>query len=177
MSIIASLLLILLMLAIAGLLFAKYKGKAIPMAVIVVLGGLAICLASIIAFVHRGENYNAYQKLHWQPLTPEKIAPYVEQGYTVFVDITADWCVPCQANKANVLHREQVVNTLLADNIVLMQGNWSEADSVIEQYMGIQGAAGTPYNKVYGPAYPQSIELPRELAITHVYQALAMMNK
>ncbi|UCX03820.1 thioredoxin family protein [Shewanella glacialimarina] len=176
MSIIASLLLISLMLAIAGLLFAKFKGKAIPMAVIFVLGGLALCLASIIAFINKGENYQAYKNLHWQPLAPEKIAPYVEQGFTVFVDITADWCVPCQANKANVLHREQVVNALMTDNIILMQGNWSKEDTVIEQYMGIQGAAGTPYNKVYGPAYPDGIELPKVLEIRHVYQALDIMK-
>jgi thiol:disulfide interchange protein len=100
----------------------------------------------------------------------------VAQGNIVLVDITADWCVPCQTNKANVLHREQVVNTLNQQHIILMQGNWTRADTVIEQYMGLQAVAGTPYNKVYGPAYPNGIELPKALIIDDLYHALSLAN-
>ena len=98
--------------AVVILIWAKIKGKSIPTLVIAMLIFMGICFAGIIAFVNKGEDYQAYQTLNWQPLEPEKIATYVEQGNIVFVDITADWCVPCQTNKANVLRREQVVNQL-----------------------------------------------------------------
>tara|TARA_R110002124_G_scaffold61573_2_gene168680 strand:+ start:2318 stop:2851 length:534 start_codon:yes stop_codon:yes gene_type:complete len=163
--------------AVVILIWAKIKGKSIPTLVIAMLIFMGFCFAGIIAFVNKGEDYQAYQTLNWQPLEPEKIATYVEQGNIVFVDITADWCVPCQTNKANVLHREQVVNQLNQQHIILMQGNWTQADTVIEQYMGQQAAAGTPFNKIYGSSYPEGIELPKALIIDDVYQALALVVK
>lgn len=158
--------------AILLLLWQRQKGKTIPLAVVFVLGFFAVGLGAIIGFVHKGEDYQAYQKLQWRTLAPEQIAPLVAKGYTVFVDITSDWCMICKTNQAEVTHREQVVNALMADNIILMQGNWSEANKTIEAYMRNEGVPGTPYNKIYGPSYPNGILLPSKLSISDVLNGL-----
>ncbi|MCU8038948.1 thioredoxin family protein [Shewanella oncorhynchi] len=158
--------------AILLLLWQRQKGKTIPLTVIFVLGFFALGLSAIIGFVHKSEDYQAYQKLQWHTLAPEKIAPLVAQGYTVFVDITSDWCTICQTNKAEVTHREQIVNALMADNIILMQGNWSEANKTIETYMRHEGVPGTPYNKIYGPNAPNGILLPSKLSMSDVLNGL-----
>ena len=174
MTILMMILLAVLFTAVVGLIWAKTKGKAIPTLVIIMLAFMGLCFAGVIAFINKGEDYLAYQALRWQPLQPDKIAQYVSQGKIVFVDITADWCVPCQTNKANVLHREQVVNQLNQPNIILMQGDWTQADTVIEQYMGLQSVAGTPFNKVYSSVYPNGIELPKVLMIKDINYALSL---
>ncbi len=167
------LLLGLLLAGIALLIFLKIKGKNIPTAIIFLLGFMTLCFTGVYSFLNKTEDYNAYQRLQWKPLNPAQIDPLVEQGYTVFVDVDADWCLPCRANKANVTHREKVVIALEADNIVLMKGNWSEPNAMIENYVGMEGGMGTPFNKVYGPSHPQGIVLPVELTINAVFQALA----
>lgn len=172
-TLISLIILALLVGAIGLLMWQRNKGKPIPLAVIVVLGCFALGLGGIIGFVHKGEDYQAYQKLQWHTLAPGKIAPLVAQGYTVFVDITSDWCSICQTNKAEVTHREQVVNALMADDIILMQGNWSEADTTIAGYMQHEGIPGTPYNKIYGPRAPNGIVLPSKLTIEAVINGLA----
>ncbi|ABK49450.1 thiol:disulfide interchange protein, putative [Shewanella sp. ANA-3] len=172
-TLISLVILALLVGAISLLIWQRSKGKRIPLAVIFVLGFFAVGLGGIIGFVHKGEDYQAYQKLQWHTLAPEKIAPLVADGYTVFVDITSDWCSICQTNKAEVTHREQVVNALMADKVILMQGNWSEADSTIAGYMKHEGVPGTPYNKVYGPRAPNGIVLPSTLTIEAVLNGLA----
>ena len=65
------------------------------------------------------------------------------------------------------------MNALMADKIILMQGNWSEADSTIANYMQHEGVPGTPYNKVYGPRAPNGIVLPSKLTIDAVLNGLA----
>jgi thiol:disulfide interchange protein len=176
MTILMMILLAVIFTAVAGLIWAKINGKAIPTLVIIMLAFMGLCFAGVIAFVNKGEDYLAHHALRWQPLEPDKIAEYVSKGKIVFVDITADWCVPCQTNKANVLHREQVVNQLNQPHIVLMQGNWTEADTVIEQYMGQQAVAGTPFNKIYGAAYPNGIELPKVLIIDDIAKSLSLVT-
>ena len=169
-------LLVIIFSAVIGLTWAKMRGKSIPSLIIIMLGFMGICFAGVISFVNQGEDYQTYKKLRWQPLEPEKISTYVKQGKIVFVDITADWCAPCQTNKANVLHREQVVNQLNQPQIILMKGDWTHPDVVIEQYMAQQTIAGTPFNKVYGPIYPNGIELPKSLMIKDVFQALSLVT-
>lgn len=175
-TIISIVILCLLISAILLLLWQKSRGKKIPLAVIFVLTFFAVGLGGIVSFVHKGENYQAYQQLKWNALAPEQIAPLVAQGYTVFVDITSDWCIICQTNKAEVTHREQIVNALMADNIILMQGNWSESNSVIEKYMRHEGVPGTPYNKIYGPSLPNGLVLPSNLTIQAVLDGLKAAN-
>ncbi|WP_394131329.1 thioredoxin family protein [Shewanella maritima] len=176
MTFVPTLLLILLFIAIAGLLIAKAKGKKIPMSVIVMLGFFAVCMASIVAFIKNGENYDAYLFQQWEPLAPQEISRLVNQGHTVVVDIQADWCLPCRANKANVWHREPVVNTLAADNIILMRGDLTNPNPVVENYLISQQGHGTPFNKVYGPKLPRGVQLPAQLEIKHLYEALAMVS-
>ena len=40
---------------------------------------------------------------YWDKLDVSAIEPLVEAGNTVFVDITADWCLTCKVNKSLVL--------------------------------------------------------------------------
>lgn len=172
-SVITVILLVALLSALMLLSYKRWQGHPIPLAAIVMLGVMASMLGAILAFVERGEDYQAYQSLKWHSLAPQRIAPLVADGYTVFVDITADWCMTCQANKANVTHREQIVHLLQAPNVVLMQGNWSEEDKLIAAYMQHEGVPGTPYNKIYGPNAPNGIVLPSQLTIADVTNGLA----
>ncbi|MBR9726392.1 thioredoxin family protein [Shewanella intestini] len=177
MTIVPTLLLILLFIAIAGLIIAKLKGKKIPFAVIILLSFFALCMAAIVAFVKNGEDYSAYQQQTWQSLSPEQIQPLVAQGYTVVVDIKADWCLPCRTNEANVWHREPIVDALSADNIVLMRGDLSQPNALVEQYLQSEQGYGTPFNMIYGPARPKGIKLPQQLEMTHVYDAINAVSR
>ncbi|WP_076541229.1 thioredoxin family protein [Shewanella sp. UCD-KL21] len=176
MALLLPILLGLLLSGIGLLIILKIKGNNIPTAIIVLLSFMTFCFAGVYSFLQKDEDYNAYKRLQWQTLNPSQIAPLVEQGYTVFVDVYADWCLPCRTNQANVTHREKVVKVLAADNIILMQGNWTEPNALIETYVTNEGGMGTPFNKVYGPKYPQGIRLPAVLTIESLFDTLAAVN-
>ncbi|ABZ77940.1 thiol:disulfide interchange protein, putative [Shewanella halifaxensis HAW-EB4] len=164
--------LIFICIAIASLIVLKIKGRLIPNAVIAVLFCFATCIASVFGFINYGEDYDAYKKLQWQTLTPDQIQPLVDNGYTVFIDVTADWCNICYANKAGVTHREKIVNALTQKHIILMQGDWSQPNMVVENYLQMQGLNSVPYNRVYGPGAPNGIVLPSQLTVEAVMFAL-----
>ncbi|SQD79253.1 protein-disulfide reductase DsbD family protein [Moritella yayanosii] len=101
--------------------------------------------------------------IHWQVFEPERIAGYVAEGKTVFIDITADWCITCVVNERAVLQRSDIVARLNADNVVAMKGDWTKPDSQIEAYLKRYGRYAIPFNQVFGPALPQGKLLPELL--------------
>ena len=50
----------------------------------------------------------------WIELDQKNIVRLVSAGKTVFVDITAVWCLTCKINKKLVLDRSEIVNRLSA---------------------------------------------------------------
>jgi suppressor for copper-sensitivity B len=109
----------------------------------------------------------------WSKLDTAKIAPAVAEGKTVFVDVTADWCLTCKANKKFVLDTDDIKTALAAPNIVLMEGDYTQQDEGISAYLHSFGRYGIPFNVVYGPGAPDGIALPELLTKEAVTDALA----
>ncbi len=97
----------------------------------------------------------------------------VERGAVVFVDVTAEWCITCIANKVTVLDRGEVARVLAADDVVTMQADWTNPDSVISDYLAAHGRYGIPFNIVYGPLRPDGVVLPELLSRDAVLEAFA----
>lgn len=112
----------------------------------------------------------------WAKLEPAAIERYVAEGKTVFVDVTADWCLTCKANKKFVLEQPEIEAALTAPNVVRMQGDWTQRDEATAAYLQSFGRYGIPFNVVYGPAAPQGIPLPELLAKKDIMDALATVG-
>ncbi len=108
----------------------------------------------------------------WQKFELALIQPAVDSGKTVIVDVTADWCLTCKANKKLVLQKKDVVAALSAPNIVRLQADWTHRDEAIADYLRSFGKYGIPFNVVYGPAAPEGIVLPELLTTEDVMGAL-----
>ncbi|QUM74964.1 thioredoxin family protein [Moritella sp. 24] len=111
----------------------------------------------------RGADAESISEIHWQAFEPGKIAGYVAEGKTVFIDITADWCITCVVNERAVLQRSDIILGLNADNVVAMKGDWTKPDASIEAYLKRYGRYAIPFNQVFGPALPNGKLLPELL--------------
>ena len=107
----------------------------------------------------------------WQAFEEARIGPLVSEGRTVFVDVTADWCITCRFNKAAVLDRGAVAARLAGD-IVAMRADWTRPDPAISTYLARFARYGIPFNAVYGPGAPAGIALPELLTEGAVLEAL-----
>lgn len=124
-----------------------------------------------------GENGNAGGDLRaldgiWQPFNENAIPILVSNGKTVFVDVTAKWCLTCQINKAISLSQGEALARLKASDVVAMQADWTKPSDKISNYLASFGRYGIPFNAVYGPNAPGGIALPELLSQQIVIDAL-----
>ncbi len=108
----------------------------------------------------------------WAPFDRQAIARSVAGGAVVFVDVTADWCITCQVNKALVLDTDPVRQRLAGDGVVAMVADWTRPSDAIAAYLRSFGRYGIPFNAVYGPARPDGEPLPELLTRRAVLGAL-----
>ena len=105
------------------------------------------------------------------------IPQQVAEGKTVFVDVTAAWCITCQVNKKLVLDRADISARLTAPNVVFLKRDWTRPDQSIADYLHRFGRGGIPFNVVYGPGAPGGIVLPELLTVDSVTAALDKAGK
>jgi len=109
--------------------------------------------------------------IEWITFERAEIARHVSQGHAVFVDVTADWCLTCKANKTLVLERAPVLDALASPTIIAMQADWTRPDTRIQDYLEANGRYGIPFNIVYGPSAPEGLPLSEVLTPGAVIEA------
>jgi suppressor for copper-sensitivity B len=107
----------------------------------------------------------------WRVFDQAAIETLVREGRVVFVDVTADWCITCQVNKAAVLARGDVAARLADGSVVPMRADWTRPNEEISHYLASFGRYGIPFNVVYGPAAADGIALPEILTREAVLNA------
>ncbi|HDM8154380.1 TPA: thioredoxin family protein [Vibrio harveyi] len=112
------------------------------------------------------------EDLAWEKLSNEAIAEHVKNGRVVFVDVTADWCVTCKANKIGVIWQDPVYSLLQSPNVATLKGDWTHPNSSVTDFLRAHGRFGVPFNIVYGPAAPEGIPLPVILTDDVVVKAI-----
>jgi suppressor for copper-sensitivity B len=108
----------------------------------------------------------------WKPFDEAVLHRLVATGKTVFVDVTAEWCITCQVNKSLVLSNDDIWNRLQSGKVVAMRADWTRPSDVIANYLARHGRYAIPFNIVYGPANPKGILLPEILTPSAVLEAM-----
>ncbi|MEO6103157.1 MAG: thioredoxin family protein, partial [Pseudoxanthomonas sp.] len=99
------------------------------------------------------------------------------EGRVVFVDMTADWCVTCKANEKAVLGREDFQTAMRQANAVFMQGDWTNVDPEISQFLEAHKAVGVPLYVVFPSDGGEGEVLPTVLTQDKVADALARAGR
>lgn len=154
---------VLLIRRLPGSRLGRHAGKAV----------FALSIAALaLPVVHMpsGNAVAVAESGRWESFDQAEIARLVASGKTVFVDVTADWCITCQVNKKVVLDTQPVASWLDSQNVVAMRADWTRPNQEITNYLASFGRYGIPFNAVYGPDAPQGIALPELLTSDIVVQ-------
>ena len=137
---------------------------------VALLGLTAMVLPDLVA-ARVGDVQAVDDAIAWRPFDQGAIRSLVSQGKTVFVDVTADWCLTCQANRRLVLGQDATARRL-NERAVPMRADWTRPNPAIAGYLAGYGRYGIPFNVVYGPGAPAGIVLPELLTASDVAAAL-----
>ncbi len=83
-------------------------------------------------------------QLTLERFTPKRVADYVESGQPIFVYFTADWCVNCKVNEGVALASEKVGTAFRERGIKVLEGDWTNQDPVITEWLQRHGRVGVP---------------------------------
>ena len=155
------------------LLGLAHRYPAIPRGLVMVATlAAAVGLPMIADAPAASEDRHAAAKGLWKPFDQAAVAGEVAAGHVVFVDVTAEWCLTCQVNKATVVYRGEVAKRLHAPNVVAMQADWTRPDESIANYLASFGRYAIPFDVIYGPGAPNGVVLPELLTDDAVLQAM-----
>ena len=136
---------------------------------LLVAAGIAAPLLQGGTAMERGP-VTAEGSIDWVPFNRDKIRALVSQGQTVFVDVTADWCLTCQVNARLVLNRQPVAGRM--GGTVAMKADWTTPNPGISAFLASHGRFGIPFNVVFGPGAPSGVVLPELLTEATVLSAI-----
>ncbi|MCE4936628.1 protein-disulfide reductase DsbD family protein [Aliivibrio fischeri] len=165
---------------IIALLFSLYllysiahiHGKNTVIAIIAVIIFLSSSILIIGSMTTKYWVTPTEDNLRWESLNEHAIDDYVQQGKTVFVNVSADWCITCKTNKIGVILQNPVYPALQKENVITMQGDWTHPSPKITEYLKSHQRYGVPLTVVYGPNAPQGLTLPVLLDGDEVVHAL-----
>ena len=94
------------------------------------------------------------------------------EGETVFIDITADWCLTCKVNKIFVIDTKEVEEIFNENNVKVLRLDWTKPNEKIKKFLALKGRYGIPYNEIYSPLIPNGKILPELLSVKVIKEYL-----
>ncbi|MET0544786.1 MAG: thioredoxin family protein, partial [Caulobacterales bacterium] len=138
--------------------------------------GLALVVAALFALgAPVSEAPDAPAAAHTEtaaPWSPEAVAQARAQNKTVFVNLTAAWCITCKVNETVVLRSDKVRDALAAPDVAYLVGDWTKRDAAIATELAAHQRAGVPLYLVYKPGADAPELLPQILSEKIVLEAL-----
>ncbi len=111
---------------------------------------------------------------NYEVFSAQRLNELQAAGKTVFVNMTADWCITCLANEQTTLSSERVMQAMEANDITYMKGDWTNEDPEITAVLERFNRPSVPLYVLYpGDTSKEPIILPQILTPGLVAEAFA----
>lgn len=86
-----------------------------------------------------------------EPYASIALRAHVDDGRTVFINMTADWCITCKVTEKRLLRTEAVDQLFESYGVIRMTGDWTRYDPLITEYLNAFDRVGVPLYVVNHP--------------------------
>lgn len=109
------------------------------------------------------EKWKNDETIPWVPYDQALVRDFVNAGYPVFVDFTAEWCQSCKTNKASSIDTIEIRELLRSLNAVPFEADYTRKQPWMRKVMESYGRASVPVYLVFSPGNPDKPEILREI--------------
>lgn len=110
--------------------------------------------------------------------SPEAVRQARQQGHSVFVNFTADWCVTCLVNERTTLSSAAVQEAFSKRGVIVLTADWTNQDEAIADELARFGRIGVPLYLLYPAGVTSEPQvLPQLLTPSIVLDALTAIRK
>ncbi len=111
--------------------------------------------------------------IEWEPFSVVRVEELVAERRTVFIDLTADWCLTCKVNERAVLASEDVAEAFRRHRVAAIRGDYTRQPPELTRLLRQFGRAGVPMYVIFPAGRPQEpILLPEVLTTSLVLDRL-----
>lgn len=123
-------------------------------------------LSSILFSTKKNINKN------WEEFEKQKISEYLANNNSVFVDVTAEWCLSCTVNKKLVLDQQDIKELFDSRDIKTLRADWTSRDDDILEFLKTYNKYGIPFNILYTPSKPEGFIFSEILTKNQIKKAI-----
>jgi len=139
-----------LLLLVFGLWLTKGEGRISR-----ILGVLAVA-ASLMAIpsvsqVAPTSSDQVMVEVDAEPYASSSLRAHLNDGRSVFINMTADWCITCKVTEKRLLKTESVDQLFEDHGVIRMTGDWTRYDPLITEYLNAFDRVGVPLYVVNHP--------------------------
>lgn len=87
------------------------------------------------------------------PFSSQKLAELRSEGKTVFVNMTADWCITCKTNEKTVLGTKEFSASAQNNNVIYMVGDWTDTSAELGKFLTEYNSPGVPLYVVFDKSH------------------------
>ncbi len=110
--------------------------------------GLAV-YGAVVAVALGGFNQRIVLPWQEQPFSRAFVAELVNQGNTVMVEFTADWCANCHIKEEYALYTPRVLNKVTQNNVKLVLADYTDFAPEIQRVLDEHQLSGIPLTIIY----------------------------
>jgi len=158
------------------LVSAKTRGLVLVLMLVLVIGSGIYFIGDKFQSAAAAANPTASSG-GWEKFTPERLASELQQGHSVFIDFTAEWCITCKFNESTVLETAAVRTAFSERQIVKLKADWTNGDPAITKLLKQFGRPGVPLYVLYPGGTAQPYVFPELLTKNIVLEKLETVNR
>jgi thiol:disulfide interchange protein len=107
-------------------------------------GGAVAALVGWICFTQLVPGDKADAIVKWQPYSYTELTRLQNEGKSVLVDFTADWCLTCKANLKFSINTPEVASAVDRTGVVPLLADWTDGSDEIKQMLAALGSNSIP---------------------------------
>jgi thiol:disulfide interchange protein/DsbC/DsbD-like thiol-disulfide interchange protein len=108
------------------------------------------------------------QDQNWEAFSEQRLDDLLADGYPVFVNMTAAWCITCKVNDNVALNVEGTRALFAARGIKYLKGDWTNQNPDITKFLSGYGRSGVPLYVYYAPRDEETGKRPEPVVLPQI---------